>query len=333
MDDYPASIVPVNHVAPVPRRIRAYLGAEKVLDTTRALYVWEWPHYPQYYIPLDDVRRDVLVSEGHTQRTGRGLAELHGLEAGQAHRPRAARVITDSAIEGLKGTVRFEWAALDAWFEEDEQVFVHPRDPYTRVDALRSNRRVRVELDGIVLADSASPVMVFETGLPVRYYVNRTDVRFEHLVPSDTVTSCPYKGMTSGYWSVRVGGSDAQGPGLAYDFPTRQLLPITDLVTYSYFIFDSLLSLYFLLSSIVPVNHVAPVPRRLRAYLAAEKVLDTTRALYVWEWPHYPQYYIPLDDVRRDVLVSEGHTQRTGRGLAELHGLEPARHTGRGRPG
>ena len=90
VNDYPASIVPVNHVAPVPRRIRAYLGAEKVLDTTRALYVWEWPHYPQYYIPLDDVRRDLLVSEGHTQRTGRGLAELHGLNvegSGETHRP------------------------------------------------------------------------------------------------------------------------------------------------------------------------------------------------------------------------------------------------------
>jgi uncharacterized protein (DUF427 family) len=195
VNDYPASIVPVNHVAPVPRRIRAYLGAEKVLDTTRALYVWEWPHYPQYYIPLDDVRRDLLVSEGHTQQTGRGLAELHGLQTHQAHRPRAARVITDSAIDGLKGTVRFEWGALDAWFEEDEQVFVHPRDPYTRVDALRSNRRVRIELEGVVLADSAAPVMVFETGLPTRYYLNRTDTRFEHLIPSDTVTSCPYKGQ------------------------------------------------------------------------------------------------------------------------------------------
>jgi uncharacterized protein (DUF427 family) len=240
VNDYPASIVPVNHVAPVPRRIRAYLGAEKVLDTTRALYVWEWPHYPQYYIPLDDVRRDLLVSEGHTQRTGRGLAELHGLNvegSGETHRPRAARLITDSAIEGLKGTVRFEWAALDAWFEEDEQVFVHPRDPYTRVDALRSNRRVRVELDGVVLADSASPVMVFETGLPTRYYVNRTDVRFEHLVPSDTVTSCPYKGMTTGYWSVRVGGPAHEETvhkdmAWAYDFPTRQLLPIAGLVAF-----------------------------------------------------------------------------------------------------
>ena len=159
MNDYPASIVPVNHVEPVPRRIRAYLGGEKVLDTTRALYVWEWPHYPQYYIPLADVRRDLLVAEGHTQRTRRGVTELHGLRAGELHRPRAARLITEPAVDGLDGTVRFEWAALDAWFEEDEQVFVHPRDPYTRVDALRSNRRVRIELEGVVLADSASPVM------------------------------------------------------------------------------------------------------------------------------------------------------------------------------
>jgi uncharacterized protein (DUF427 family) len=237
VNDYPAAIVPVNHVEPVPRRIRAYLGSQKVLDTTRAWYVWEWPHYPQYYIPLADVGRDLLVSEGHTQRTGRGTAELHGLRAGEAHRPRAARVITDATVDGLNGTVRFEWGALDAWFEEDEQVFVHPRNPYVRVDALRSNRAVRVELDGMVLADSRSPVMVFETGLPTRYYVSRTDVRFEHLIPSGTVTACPYKGTTSGYWSVRVGGP---GPGetvhqdlaWVYDFPTRQLLPIAGLVAF-----------------------------------------------------------------------------------------------------
>jgi uncharacterized protein (DUF427 family) len=232
VNDYPAAIVPVNHVEPVPRRIRAYLGSEKVLDTTRAWYVWEWPHYPQYYIPLADVRRDLLLSEGHTQRTRRGLAELHGLRAGDVHRPRAARLITEATVDGLTGTVRFEWAALDAWFEEDEQVFVHPRSPYVRVDALRSNRPVRVELDGVVLADSRSPVMVFETGLPTRYYVSRTDVRFEHLVPSSTVTACPYKGTTSGYWSVRLGDAVHQDLAWAYDFPTRQLLPITGMVAF-----------------------------------------------------------------------------------------------------
>jgi uncharacterized protein (DUF427 family) len=235
VNDYPASIVPVNHVAPVPRRVRAYLGPEKVLDTTRALYVWEWTHYPQYYIPLADVRSDLLVSEGHTQQTGRGLVELHELRvpgAGGVYRPRAARLVTKATVDGLDGMVRFEWAALDAWFEEDEQVFVHPRDPYTRVDALRSDRQLRVELDGAVLAESRSPVMVFETGLPTRYYVNRTDIRFEHLVPSGTVTSCPYKGTTSGYWSVQVNGTVHKDLAWAYDFPTRQLLPIAGLVAF-----------------------------------------------------------------------------------------------------
>ena len=72
MNDYPAMLTTVNHVEPVPRRIRAYLGSEKVLDTTRALYVWEWPYYPQYYVPLADVRQDLLIPEGHAQQTGRG---------------------------------------------------------------------------------------------------------------------------------------------------------------------------------------------------------------------------------------------------------------------
>jgi hypothetical protein len=95
-----------------------------------------------------------------------GTVEVHGLRVGDEHRSRAAKVLTESPVGGLSGTVRFEWAALDAWFEEDEQVFVHPRNPYVRVDALRSTRRVRVELDGVVLADSSSPVLVFEIGLP-----------------------------------------------------------------------------------------------------------------------------------------------------------------------
>src|SRR5579871_4467465 len=192
MNDYPAVIVEVNHVEPVPRRIRAVLAGQTVLDTTRALYVWEIPHYPQYYIPLEDVDRELLVAEGNTQATRRGTAELHALRAGGRERARAARVYASSTVERLAGTVRFEWDALDAWYEEDEQVFVHPRNPYTRVDALRSSRSVRVELGGVVLAESASPVMVFETGLPTRYYLNRTDVRFEHLTDSPTATACPY---------------------------------------------------------------------------------------------------------------------------------------------
>jgi uncharacterized protein (DUF427 family) len=232
VNDYPANPVGVNHVEPVPRRIRAFLAGQPVLDSTRALYVWELPYYPQYYIPVADVRDGVLVAEGRTQQSRRGLAELHGIRAGQVHRPGAARVYTDSPVAGLSGMVRLEWDALDAWFEEEEQVFVHPRSPYARVDALRSARPVRVELDGTVLAESPSPVMVFETGLPTRYYLDRTAVRFEHLIGSDTVTACPYKGTTSGYWSVKSGGTVHPDLAWAYDFPTRQLQPIAGMLAF-----------------------------------------------------------------------------------------------------
>jgi uncharacterized protein (DUF427 family) len=230
--DYPKALAPPEQVQPVPRRIRAMLGSEVVLDTTEALYVWEWPNYPQYYIPVAAVRPGVLVDENHVQKLHLGTARRHGLRLGDISRPGAARVYADDARHGLAGTVRFEWDALDAWFEEDEQVFVHPRNPYSRVDALRSTRTVRVELEGVLLAESSSPVLVFETGLPTRYYLNRTEVNFEHLVPSAIVTACPYKGKTTGYWSVRIGETVYPDLAWAYDFPTRQLLPIAGLIAF-----------------------------------------------------------------------------------------------------
>jgi uncharacterized protein (DUF427 family) len=232
MGDYPKMIVRAGHIEPVPRRIRAMLGGVVVVDTTNALYVWEWPNYPQYYIPVADVKPGVLADEQRIQQLQFGKARLHGLRAGGISRPDSARLYGDDAVDGLAGTVRFDWDALDSWFEEDEEVFVHPRNPYARVDALRSTRAVRIELDGALLAESASPVMVFETGLPTRYYVNRTEVNFEHLQPTETVTSCPYKGKTTGYWSVRVGQTTHPDLAWSYDFPTRQLLPIAGLIAF-----------------------------------------------------------------------------------------------------
>jgi uncharacterized protein (DUF427 family) len=230
--DYPQAIVPTDHLERAPRRVRATLDGHVVFDTLHAVYLWEWPFYPQYYIPLADVNPAFLVDEHHPQHDHRGDLELHGLAVGDVTRPSAVRAYRDSTIEGLSGMARFEWSALDRWFEEDEEIFVHPRSPYVRVDAVRSTRPVRVELEGIVLAESSSPIMVFETGLPTRYYLNRTEVDFSSLVPSDTVTSCPYKGTTTGYWSVRIG--DTVHPDLAwsYDFPTLQLLPISNLIAF-----------------------------------------------------------------------------------------------------
>ena len=140
MAEFPGPLTETNHVAPVPRRIRGFIGAEVVFDTVRALYVWEWPHFPQYYVPMKDVRSDVLVDEDTTQHSPRGSVALHGLRVGEIDRPHSAKVLTDSTIDELSGTVRFEWSALDAWFEEDERVYVHPRSPYTRVERSASTR-------------------------------------------------------------------------------------------------------------------------------------------------------------------------------------------------
>ena len=232
MQDYPQSIATVDRTEPVPRRIRATLGGVTLIDTSSALYVWEWPHYPQYYIPLADISAAALIDEQRSQHLSRGTVALHGLRVGEVERPSCVRAFTESSVDGLLGRARVDWDALDAWFEEDEEVFVHPRNPYTRVDAVRSTRRVRVELEGLLLAESASPVMVFETGLPTRYYLNRTELDFAHLLASDTVTACPYKGRTTGYWSVRMGDELRADLAWRYDFPTRELAPIAGLIAF-----------------------------------------------------------------------------------------------------
>jgi uncharacterized protein (DUF427 family) len=212
--------------------VRAELAGQIVLDTTRALYLWEWPYYPQFQIPAIDVDPAAVVDEQRSHRLSRGTVTTVGLRVGGIERPSAGRRYTESSIPQLVDTIRFDWEALDAWYEEDEPVFVHPRNPYVRVDALRSTRTVRIERDGAILAESNSPVMVFETGLPTRYYVDRQAVNFFHLRPTNTVTACPYKGQTTAYWSVVIGADVHQDLAWSYDFPTRQLLPIAGLVAF-----------------------------------------------------------------------------------------------------
>lgn len=214
------------------RRIRAYIGSEAVVDSTDALYVWESEPYPHYYVPRSDVAADALVGEDRRQPGPFGTVELYGLRSGVDIRRGAVKIVVVATLAQLAGTVRVDWDGVDSWYEEDEQVFVHPRNPYVRVDALRTTQTVEVQLEGVTLARAASAVMVFETGLPTRYYLDRSRVDFSHLVPSDTVTRCPYKGTTSNYWSVRLGGDLRADLAWSYDFPTRQLQPIAGLVAF-----------------------------------------------------------------------------------------------------
>ncbi|MBI2703473.1 MULTISPECIES: DUF427 domain-containing protein [Mycobacterium] len=228
---FPQMAAARGRIEPAPRRVRGYLGSELVFDTTAARYVWEFPYYPAYYIPLADVRAEFLSDENHSQRVQLGPSRLYSLVgAGQTH-PSAARVFDAESDSPVAGLVRFDWDPL-RWLEEDEQIYGHPRNPYSRVDALRSHRHVRVELDGVLLADTRSPVLLFETGLPTRYYIDPADVAFEHLEPTSTQSLCPYKGVTSGYWSVRVG--ETLHPDLAwtYHYPLPAVAPIAGLVAF-----------------------------------------------------------------------------------------------------
>jgi uncharacterized protein (DUF427 family) len=229
--DYPQMAVERGRIEPAPRRVRGYFDKTLVFDTTRARYVWETPYYPQYYIPISDIRLEHLVDENHPQRLQLGPSRLHSLTSDRRTHKSAARVYDTEGDGPAAGYVRFEWDTLD-WFEEDEQIIGHPRSPYVRVDALRSHRHVKVGIEGVVLAETRSPVLLFETGLPTRYYIDRTDVSFEHLDESNTQSVCPYKGITSRYWSARIG--DTLHPDIAwtYEYPMGQVAPIAGLVAF-----------------------------------------------------------------------------------------------------
>lgn len=188
------------------KRVRTTLGGIVIADTTNVKLVWEKPYYPTYYFPIADVNTDYLVPTGETDRSpSRGTADLHTVKANGAEASNAVRWYTDAKIEELNGFVSFDWAAMGAWFEEDEEVFVHARDPSTRVDILQSSRHVEVVVNGEKVASSRQPRLLFETGLPVRYYLPKTDVRMDLLTASDLHTECPYKGVAS-YYDVTVGG-------------------------------------------------------------------------------------------------------------------------------
>jgi uncharacterized protein (DUF427 family) len=186
------------------KRVRAYLGSELAADTTRPFLVWEWPYYPTYYIPASDVRGE-LTATGKTEHSpSRGDGEVYDIEVGGVTAEAAALVYRDSPLEALRGLVRLDWNSMTEWFEEDEPVYTHPRDPYSRVDILASSRHVRIEIDGVTVAESSQPRILFETGLPPRYYIPLTHIRLDLLRPSDTHSHCPYKG-TASYWSVDTG--------------------------------------------------------------------------------------------------------------------------------
>jgi uncharacterized protein (DUF427 family) len=219
-------------IEPGTKRVRVYLDGKVVADTVHPMLVWEVPYYPTYYFPVVDVRTELMEADGGVQHSpSRGDGHTFTVSAGGRRAQRAALQYGDSPIEELRDLIRFDWDSMDAWFEEDEQVFTHPRDPYTRVDILASTRHVRVEAGGTAIAESTSTRMLFETGLPVRYYVPKTHVRMDLLTPTESVSHCPYKGQAE-YWSVRAGDGVHDDLAWSYRAPFAESQKIAGLIAF-----------------------------------------------------------------------------------------------------
>ncbi len=217
-----------------PRRVRVQFAGETVADSRRVKLLHERGHLPVYYFPEEDVNWGLLEETNHTTHCPfKGDASYWSVKVEDRIAENAMWAYPQpiDSSPPLSGYFAFYWEKIDAWFEEDEQVFVHPRDPYHRIDVLQSSRHVKVAVNREVVAETARPKILFETGLPPRYYIPQEDVRTELLTPSDTKTQCPYKGEAS-YWSVRAG--DELYEDLVWSYP--QTLPDAEGVAgYLYF--------------------------------------------------------------------------------------------------
>jgi uncharacterized protein (DUF427 family) len=219
---------------PYPRRVRAFLGNVAVADSTRALLLLEARHVPVYYFPPEDVRTDLLEpTDKSTHCPHKGDASYWSIVVGDRVARSAVWSYQDPlpGRDDIRGYLAFYWHKLDAWFEEDDEVFVHPRSPFHRVDVLNSSRHVRVAVGGETVAETRRPRLLFETGLPTRYYIPRADVRMDLLTPTDSVTQCPYKGKAS-YWTARVGDTEETDIAWSYPFPIPECPRIESLVAF-----------------------------------------------------------------------------------------------------
>ena len=234
---------------PIDKRIRGTLGDHAVVDSRRALLVWEPKRVvPSYAVPVEDIDGEVGPANGERgsdagldgdapQLLGRPIYDpsvpfaVHTTEGEPVvvRTPGADRAAAGfrPSDDALAGHVILDFDAFDAWYEEDERNVAHPRDPFHRIDIVHSSRHVRVERDGEVLAETTAPYLLFEPPLPVRYYVPPEDVRTDVLRPSATRTFCAYKGEAS-YLSL-----DAEDDvAWTYPAPLREAAEVTGRIAF-----------------------------------------------------------------------------------------------------
>jgi uncharacterized protein (DUF427 family) len=221
------------YVEPSPKRVRVMVADEVVADSRRTILLHESGSQPVYYFPPEDVRQDLLEpSDTSTHCPKKGDASYRAIHVGDRVVKDALWVYPEPIVGAppIAGLMAFYWDRVDRWLEEEDEVFFHPRDPYHRIDILRSSRQVRVLRKGELLAESDRAMVLFETGLLPRYYLPREDVCAE-LQPSEHVTGCPYKG-TASYFSVVVDGRATRDLVWTYTDPLPAATSITGLLAF-----------------------------------------------------------------------------------------------------
>jgi uncharacterized protein (DUF427 family) len=216
------------------RRVRAVFSGVTITESKRVMLLHEAGRLPVFYFPIEDVRMDVMESSEHsTYSQLKGNASYWTIRVGDRVAENAAWSYPNPLPGGpeIKGYMAFYWNQMDAWYEEDEQVFAHARDPYKRVDILPSSRHVRVLLGGEVVADTRRPRLLLETGIITRYYIPELDIRMELLESTETISYCPYKGKAS-YWSARVGNRVYKDIVWSYRNPLPGCSPIDGMLSF-----------------------------------------------------------------------------------------------------
>jgi uncharacterized protein (DUF427 family) len=192
---------------PFPRRVRAELAGQTVLDTRRGVLVHETGLLPQLYVPEADLRTDLLVdTDLSTHCPFKGDASYRSIKVGEQVAENAVWAYREPlpAAPWLAGYAALYWSAPDRWLDEDEEAVGHLPDPFHRIDIRATGQRVRVLVGDQVIAESDKALVLSETGLPNRYYLPEADIRPGLLSTTDTRTVCPYKGWAS-YWSAELG--------------------------------------------------------------------------------------------------------------------------------
>jgi uncharacterized protein (DUF427 family) len=189
----PADVV---YIEPHPRRVQAFLGGRLVIDTERVLMVHRRGHPLSYVFPADEV------------------GDLPAQPEPEA-----------------PGFVHVPWDAVDTWLEEGRTLVHYPPNPYHRIDCRPTKRRLRVSAGGTTLVDTHDTVILFETALEPRLYVDPAQVRTDLLRRSQTTSYCNYKGFAT-YWSATVDDLVVDDVAWSYEDPPPESLPIKGFLSF-----------------------------------------------------------------------------------------------------